>query len=114
MIFFALLTMTTISQLHLGPWIDNLYKYLLSPHLFIPHSQQQHQQTTATLATQSNSPSISQVLPLKPTNNTTSHVSLQVQQEQDLLRCLDPSPDPSLLSRCPAPCSSQDDPRPGP
>src|SRR5690349_14607185 len=30
----ALLAMTMMSQLHLGLWVVNLYKYLLSPHLF--------------------------------------------------------------------------------
>ncbi|KAG0209076.1 hypothetical protein BGX33_005840, partial [Mortierella sp. NVP41] len=45
-----------------------------------------------------------------------SHVSLQVQQEQDRLCCHHPSPNPSYLPQRAAlhPGWHQDDPRPGP
>ncbi|KAK3805070.1 MAG: hypothetical protein JOS17DRAFT_823228, partial [Linnemannia elongata] len=63
-------------------------------------------------ATPSNTPSSSSSSQAKA--HTTSHVPLQVQQEPVCLCCHHPSPDPSVFSRWPASCSSQDDPRSGP
>ncbi|KAK3826785.1 MAG: hypothetical protein JOS17DRAFT_749452 [Linnemannia elongata] len=110
--------MTMMPQLLLDlPGLTTCINTFSFPTFLIYHYQQQQPQATQSnpkqpKATPSNTPSSSSSSQAKA--RTASHVPLQVQQEPVSLCCRLASPDPSVFSRSPASCSSQDDPRPGP